>query len=192
MAEKIESKGTERLYTINLRSEWLKVPRSMRTKKSIRVIKAYVEKHTKSKEIRISKGINELIMKRGFKKPPGKITVEVKGDLEKMQVKLPGEVIIGKKPEKPKGGMAGLKDRLLAEKTDQGAAPITKKELKETIKKKVEEETTKEKVKEIAERVKKEAEAKEEPKTEEKKEEPKKEIKKKETPKESKETKEKK
>lgn len=173
MAEKTEKKaGIERLYTINLRKEWLSTPLPKRSKRSVRVVRNFVTKHTKSKNIKLSKGINELILKRGFKKPPGKITVEVKGDREEVLAKLPGEVIVKRKEEKPKGGMAGIKERLLSEKGgEQGASPVTKRDLKETIKKKVAEETTKEKVKEIAERVEKEekpSEKPEEPKKEEK------------------------
>ncbi len=169
MAEKTEKKGgIERLYTINLRKEWLKAPLPKRSKRTVRTVRNFVTKHTKSKDIKLSKGVNELILKRGFKKPPGKITVEVKGDMEEVTVRLPGEVMVMKEEKKPSKGIAGLKERLLAEKGQQGAAPVTKKDLKETIKKKVEEETTEEKVKEIAERVKKEKPPEESKKKEEK------------------------
>lgn len=152
----------ERVYTIPLRRGWLKEPRPKRTKRAIRDITIFLKKHTKSKEIKLSKGVNEMIFSRGFKKPPAKIKVEVKGDFESVLAKLPGEVMPRKKVEK-KGVAAGLKERFVKSEGE------TKKDKKEEMKKKAEdkikEATSAGKTKETAEKVKKE-----EGKTEEKKE----------------------
>jgi large subunit ribosomal protein L31e len=101
----------ERVYTIPLRSSWIKEPRVSRADRSIRTIRAYLKRHTKAENIKISKGINEFIFSRGVKKPPGKIKVEVSGDLSSLQARLPGEKIEVKK-EEPKKGIEGLRDRL--------------------------------------------------------------------------------
>ncbi|MBN2042490.1 MAG: 60S ribosomal protein L31 [Candidatus Aenigmarchaeota archaeon] len=195
MAEK--KSDIDRVYTINLRKSWVNYSRSRRTKKSINTIREFLQKHTKSAEVKLSKGINEFVMSRGFRKPPGKISIEVKGDFASVQAKLPGEVI-AKKTQEKKGGIAGLRDRLSGKES-----PVTKEDLKKAVEEKVAEETTEEKVKEIAkkveEREKKETAdkstevKKEAAKPEEKKETPKKEPKKettgKNTPKASKEEK---
>jgi ribosomal protein L31E len=134
MAEKEKTPSIERIYTIPLRKEWLKEPRARRTKRSILAIRDFVRRHTKSKKIKISKGVNELIFSRGFKKPPGRIKIEVHGDLETVQAKLPGEVI-EKKEEKKKGGITGLKEKLTGRKEETKPEEGIKEEKKEIEKK---------------------------------------------------------
>jgi ribosomal protein L31E len=146
MAEK--TSDIERIYTINLRRGWLKEPRSKRSNRAIREIKVFLKRHTKANRIMISKGINEMIFARGFKKPPGKIKVEVKGDLETLQAKIPGEVIIRK--EEKKTGISGLRERLAGKKKEG-----EKEELKGKVEEKIKEATSEEKVKEAVEGVKK-------------------------------------
>ena len=123
MEKRTEVKGVgvfmtdiERIYTINLRKEWLKEPRAKRAKRAIKTVRDFVGRHTKAKEVKISKGINEMIFAHGFKKPPGKIKVKVKGDVSAVEVRLIDEPeekkmekksvsirekISGKKPEEP-------------------------------------------------------------------------------------------
>jgi len=139
--------GVEAVYTINLRRSWLKEPRSKRSNRAIREIRGFVTKHTKSKEVKISKGVNELVFSHGFKKPPGKIKVEVKGDFESVQVKIPGEVIEQTKQKARKTGIEGLKDRLTGKEK--------KEALEKAIQKKVDEQSTKENVEKIVEKIKK-------------------------------------
>ncbi len=86
--EKDEAKGIikmadykmtdERKYTIPLRQEWLKVPIYKRTKKAIRAIKEFSQKHMKTEEVKIGKHLNQLIWERGMKKPPHKVEVIIK------------------------------------------------------------------------------------------------------------------
>ena len=137
-------KAIEKVYTIPLRSGWVNEPRSKRSNRAIRDIRKFIIKNTKVKGVKISKGINELVFSRGFQKPPGKIKVEVKGDLETVQVKLPGEAIEERK-EKKAGGMAGLKERFTGGGKDK---ETKKKELKE----KIEKEFTKEKIDALVEK----------------------------------------
>ena len=93
MAEKTDAKAVEKVYTIPLRSGWVEEPRSKRSNRAIRDVKAFVARHTKAKNVKVSKGVNELIFSRGFQKPPPRIKVEVSGDSETVRVKLPGEVM---------------------------------------------------------------------------------------------------
>lgn len=145
-----EKNAIERVYTIPLRSGWLKTPRARRSNKAVRMVRDFVKKHTKSTDVKISKGVNELIFSHGFKKPPAKIKVEVKGDFSKVNVKLPGEVLPEKK-EKKTGAVAGLKERLIGGK----AGAEKKEELKAKVEEKIKEATSDEKVKEAVEKVKK-------------------------------------
>lgn len=148
MAEKANE--IERIYTIPLRREWLKEPRSKRSNRALRTVKEFVRKHTKVKGIRISKGVNELLFSRGFKKPPGRIKVEVKGDFETVEVKLPGEVTV--KKEEKKKGIAGLRERLTGkpgeEKKEAEEKETEEKEEKTEEKKEPEKKESKENPKE--------------------------------------------
>lgn len=143
MAENIE-----RIYNIPLRREWLKEPRSRRSNRALMTVKNFVKKHTKAEEIKISKGVSDFVFSRGFKKPPGTIKVEVQGDLTKVFVKIPGEVII-KKEEKKKTGIASLKEKLTGKPEEEKKEETPKEE---------------DKTKEAEERAKKETKEKEEKK----------------------------
>src|SRR3989344_4091002 len=79
---------TERTYTIPLRRGWQKVPRWRRAKRAVSEIQTYLKKHTKSKEVRIDKWINELVWGKGAKNPPSKITIKVSFDKDKAITEL--------------------------------------------------------------------------------------------------------
>ncbi len=153
MAEKAE-KSIEKVYNIPLRKGWLSEPRQKRSNRAIRDIKAFVLKNTKTADAKLSAGVNEAVFERGFRKPPGKIKVEVTGDSESVQVKLPGEVI-EERVKKKTGGVAGLRDRLTGKGEKKGEA--SKKALKE----KLDKELTKEKIDEIIEKAVEEEKSKE-------------------------------
>ncbi|UCC92130.1 MAG: 60S ribosomal protein L31 [Candidatus Aenigmatarchaeota archaeon] len=155
MAEKTKTSDIERIYTITLRRDYSKGPRSKRSNRALRNVKEFVRKHTKTREIKISKGVNEFLFSRGFKKPPGSIKVEVEGSLESVQVKLPGEIII--KKEEKKKGIAGLRERLTGKPGEE-----KKEEPKKEEKPKAEEKE--EKKPEVKEPEKKETKEKEEKK----------------------------
>jgi ribosomal protein L31E len=158
MAEKTKTGDIERIYTIPLRKGWLKEPRSKRSNRARREIEIFLKRHTKAGKIKFSKGLNELVFSQGFKKPPGKVKVEVKGDFETLQAKIPGEVIEIKKEEKKKG-VAGLKERFM--KTEEEKAKEKKKEeLKRKVEEKVKEATSDERIKEAVSKVEKEGEKK--------------------------------
>ncbi len=74
--EKLEKAGMEQVFTIPL-SEAKSVPRWKRSRKAIKVIKAYLARHLKADEgkIHIDASINEKIWSRGSQKPTHKIRV---------------------------------------------------------------------------------------------------------------------
>jgi large subunit ribosomal protein L31e len=79
--------GEKRTYIIPLRKEWLKVPRWRRSKRAVDALQDYVQKHTKTENVRVSTWLNEAIWKHGGKNPPAKVEVEVTIENRKIQDK---------------------------------------------------------------------------------------------------------
>lgn len=100
MADKKPEATLERIYTIPLRKTWVKTRRIARAKKCIRVIKEYVTRHAKAKEISISQNVSKEIWSSGPKKPPAKITVKVSVSAGKANVRLPGEITLEEEKKK--------------------------------------------------------------------------------------------
>ncbi len=73
----------ERIYNIPLRRDVVMSPKWRRSKKAINVIQAYLLKHTKVSNIKLSRWINEFVWEKGGKNPPAKITLKVSIDKEK-------------------------------------------------------------------------------------------------------------
>jgi large subunit ribosomal protein L31e len=66
----------ERVYTINL-SKVVLTPRSRRSKRAINMIREFAMKHMKSEEIKIDEELNQIVWKRGIRKPPRRIRVKM-------------------------------------------------------------------------------------------------------------------
>jgi len=73
----------EELYTIPFR-DVKHAPRHKRTKRAIKILKHYIERHMKVNpiDIRIDPELNEELWKRGIEKPPRKIRVRAVKDTE--------------------------------------------------------------------------------------------------------------
>lgn len=100
----------ERLYTIPLRGEWLKVPRIQRAGVAATAVRAFLSRHMKAGSVRISGRLNEQLWASGPKRPPAAIRVKARMDGEgAVTAMLPDEVI--EKAEE-KGKMDRLKERL--------------------------------------------------------------------------------
>lgn len=72
----------ERIYVIPLRRIFLGFPKYKRANKALRGVREYLEKHLKSDNIKIGKGLNEEIWKHGIKDPPHHVKVVAKKDKE--------------------------------------------------------------------------------------------------------------
>ncbi len=70
----------ERVYTIPIAKDWLKVPVYKRAKKSIIGVRNFLTRHMKSEDIRLGKALNEAIWVHGMKNPPRKVKVNVTKD----------------------------------------------------------------------------------------------------------------
>ena len=69
----------ERIYTVPLTQAWI-TARHRRTKRAVRVLREFAERHMKSSEIKIDQGLNEKLWSRGITKPPRRITVMMERD----------------------------------------------------------------------------------------------------------------
>ena len=67
----------ERIYTIPLRKETLKVPRYARAKKSVKAVRNFLIKHTKNNNVKIGKYLHLYLYSRGRQRPPVKVQVKV-------------------------------------------------------------------------------------------------------------------
>src|SRR3989344_6014864 len=122
----------ERLYTIPLRKEFLKVPRYIRTRKAIKAIRSFAQKHMKTQVVKIGPYLNELMLSRGRKNPPHKVQVRItkEEDKDKLQiVRVELASIPSKKSEEKKN---------IAEKVDEHKIE-EEKEKKEVLETKSEE-----------------------------------------------------
>ncbi len=92
MAAAKESKNTERTYNVPLRKEYLKVASWRRTEKAVTAVKDFLVRHMKSKEVKLSKPLNEKLWEHGIKNPPHHIKITVNKDAEGVvRAKLYGE-----------------------------------------------------------------------------------------------------
>ena len=126
----------EKIYTVPLRREFLKVARYNRSKKAMKALKEFLKKHLKE-DVKIGKYLNERIGK-SRKNPPGKIKIRLEGEKGKYKAELinaPREEI---KEEKKKGRIEKLKEKItgkeekIEEKLDKKII-IKKEETKKAI-----------------------------------------------------------
>lgn len=117
----------EKIFTIPLRKEWLKVPKYRRAKKAINALNIYLKKHLK-KDVLIGKYLNSQIWARGNENPPGKVKVRIEEDKEKLTAELinaPREI----KKEKKKGKLEKLKETIVGESKEKKEQKELSKEL---------------------------------------------------------------
>ena len=143
----------EKLFTIPLRKQWLKVPKNKRAKRSINTIRAYLSRHMKipETEVRISPKLNDSVWIRGAGKPPGRTRIKASFDAEAGMVfaSLPDEVFPmkdskEKSKEKPS---ASKKDEALSAVKEAADKVVDKVTSKEEVKKAVDKAVAEEKAK---------------------------------------------
>ncbi|MBI2144861.1 60S ribosomal protein L31 [Candidatus Woesearchaeota archaeon] len=72
--------ATERTITIDVRKEINKVPPYRRAKKAVIAVRKSVERHMKSKDVRLGKYLNLKLWEKGIKHPVHVVTVIAKKD----------------------------------------------------------------------------------------------------------------
>jgi large subunit ribosomal protein L31e len=89
----------ERVYIIPLKDAYEK-PRTRRAYYAVKIIREFAKRHMKADQVKISKGVNETIMRDGIQKPPRKIKVKIIKENAVARVFLFDEKI--EKPEEKK------------------------------------------------------------------------------------------
>ncbi len=129
----------EKIYTIPLRKEWLKVPIYKRSRKAITATKQFLFRHLK-KEVSVGPYLNEYIWKQGNRHPPGKVKIRIEEEKEKLTAELINaprkeikkeekeDTIKIKKPEflKKKEDKESEKEKIVEEKKDIDRKAIEK------------------------------------------------------------------
>ncbi|MBI2507558.1 60S ribosomal protein L31 [Candidatus Woesearchaeota archaeon] len=77
----------EKIYTIPLRKEWLKVPIYKRSRKAITATKKFLLRHLK-REVSIGPYLNQYIWKQGNRHPPARVKIRVEEEKEKLVAEL--------------------------------------------------------------------------------------------------------
>ena len=128
----------ERLHIINLRREFLKAPRYMKTKKAVSSLKEFIAKHRKVdiKNVRIGRNLNLKLWERGRKNPPSKIKVKSIIQESKAYVELPEfqfeEIKKIESKKEPKKVIENLKDKLeTKEEKKEDLKTLQKEEMRE-------------------------------------------------------------
>ena len=67
----------EKIITVNLRKLLIKEPKWKRADSASQILKKLLFRKTKANKIKISKGLNELLWKRGNRNPQTKIRVKI-------------------------------------------------------------------------------------------------------------------
>jgi len=78
----------EKLFTIPLRREWIRVPRWRRTKRAVDAVRAFVTRFAKAKEVKIGRWLNLEIWGNGAKSPPSRVVVKITKDKDIARVEL--------------------------------------------------------------------------------------------------------
>jgi large subunit ribosomal protein L31e len=122
-----------RTYIIPLRKAWLKTQRYKRAPKAARTVAAFITRHMKSEDVRITPELNHALWQHGIKNPPHKIKVDTKKDDKGVCiVTLHGMPFPVKKEAKKEGGglmdkvkgMAGVKDSKPKAETKKEEKPV--------------------------------------------------------------------
>ena len=159
----------ERTYNIPLRKDFSKAPKWNRSKRAIRSLRSFLQKHMKSEDVRIGTGVNNAVWERGIKNPPHHVKVTaIKDDEGVVRAQLFGFKAKEEKKtetkEKPKTEEKKIEKETKAPKkeTPTEEKKIEKKELPKTVGEKTPEPVKKEEAKEQETKTEEKAETKKE------------------------------
>jgi len=125
----------ERIYTINLKREFLKAPRWKKSQKASYAVRKFLERHMKIDEnkIKIGSSITEKIWEHGNQNPPNKIRIKViQTDEGKVKAEMFGTIF----PEE----LIQEKEKKKEKPKEETPKEESKEEKKQEIKEKVKEE----------------------------------------------------
>ncbi len=84
------SEELERTYKVPL-GKVLIAPRNKRAVRAVRKLRQFAKKHMHSDEVKLDPQLNEIIWKRGIRKPPRKVTVKMVKDKDGVVTVTPAE-----------------------------------------------------------------------------------------------------
>ena len=91
----------EQIYVIPLR-DVKRAPRWKRSQRAVKEIRAYLEKHLKSDNVKIDQDLNEKLWERGSQKPPRKVRVRaMKFEDGHVEAALADEAEVQKEKKRP-------------------------------------------------------------------------------------------
>ncbi len=117
----------ERIYTIPLRKQAMKVPMYRRAKKAVRTVREFLSKHMKSDDVRLGSMLNLELWKRGMKNPPMIIKVTaVKDDKGAVKAELFGHKYVDKKKTEKveKSKLEQLKEKMMGKEAEHNKEAI--------------------------------------------------------------------
>jgi len=148
MAKKEPKEKLERSYNVPLRKKFREIAKHKKTPRAIRDLRAFLEKHMKSDDVKLGMHLNEHMWKHGIKNPPHHVKVHaikedgvVKAELEGFEFKEAVKIASKKKePETMKDKLAaklGVKEELVKgeEKKEEKKEEVKKEEIKNEEKK---------------------------------------------------------
>jgi large subunit ribosomal protein L31e len=147
----------EKIFNIPLRKAFDE-RRNKRAKYASKIVRDFIIKHMKTKEVKIGKSINEAIWKRGINKPPRQVRVHVLkeegivySELLGVEIKTPSKEEIKKKEDKKKE-----KEKKIKEERKERKKKTIQEEIQEEVKGKPTEVPKEEKPEETKEKPKEE------------------------------------
>ncbi|TFG19235.1 MAG: hypothetical protein EU530_06870 [Promethearchaeota archaeon] len=72
----------ERIYVVPLAKDFRKAPNWNRTKRAVKTLRTFVNRHMKPEALYVSQEVNERLWENGIKNPPRKIRVRVTKSVE--------------------------------------------------------------------------------------------------------------
>ncbi len=124
-----KSKEVTRTYTIPLRSAFRNAARYKKTNRAVRAVRAFLQRHLKSDDIRLGQHLNTFLWARGISHPPPRVTVTaVKDEEGVVRAELEGKefresVKPMPKEEEPEGLKEKLESTLKKKPKEEESAP---------------------------------------------------------------------
>jgi len=102
----------ERKYIITMRREFKKVPKYLRARKAVKVVRVFLQQHMKCEDVRLEKHLNLLLWSRGNRNPPHRVEVLATKYEEKDRTFVRAEIVGAPKEVKEEPKKKGLVNKL--------------------------------------------------------------------------------
>ncbi len=124
-------KTAERVYRISLRPAWKRQTRIQRTNRAVSHVRDFLTRHFHAEKVKLSQPLNELLWRRGVKKPPSFVQVRAKIEDGVVTARLPEEKEIEKVEKKPEKSTLEKAKEILPKVSVAGKKPEKGKAAKE-------------------------------------------------------------